>query len=1038
VVAATLAALLHRRLMEGGWDRRLRGVIWFVELSSLFVVLALALSFVARWQPLLAVAWTLTGFQLLAALLGVVRITLHRSGDPVRRRIARQLARPPLLVHALAIAFSIGLPAWSLLAHQSDLEALAGVPAFVLFAGLAAAIAWRSARALATGGDPRRTLARLLARDLPLLLLPIALVAANEVQYLVSRFSVTTIAIVLLGGVVALVPLLARLCGRARLPTARRLAFALYLPIVVTALALVTAHVHWLSVGELDAFHLGERSLPAHQLLRFGVVPLIDLRLTHTLSDLVYPGLYTLLHGFRPGEHALGMLLFMRWMPAVVAMPLLYWLLASATTPLFALLACVAAPVLTLMDPYYGMALVLALLLGRFARRPGAAALAWVWLGVLWLLAWRIDFGLAGGIATLLVLGARSLSGPRLDRRALGRSLAPAFAGALVALFGLALLSTQPLIPALVHLVQSYTYRLATRVRAEIIADYDMLAALQYYLLPAAGIAVVLAFVGRRLLGTGRVRSSRYPLLFLALFSLVISVRSLERHSLIESFNGYLFFLLLVLLPAFVTAEARAATRRRALAVVLALFFLRLLLMLPPAGPATGSYAFAELLPGRHGFALQEWQGDEVRYAFDPTPFADALAFLERHLEEGDTFFDFTNSPALFVIADRRFPTWMIPTLAATSETVQSRLIGELESWRAERRLPFVVFKQGNYWDAFEAVNSEVRSYRIAEWIHRHYRPLVRLRGFELWQDLREEPIPIDWRTVIDLPIRERIAGPSIEVTRLSRRSGLAVRTGSGDPHLYGFLGMRNSPQLSTRDRWTLEIEGRSSVGELFQVFYQLEGEEFTDERSFKVLAEALEEGESQVWVLPLEEPVGVIVDLRIDPPENAELEIQRVTLTGTTDGVVGLVEDAVSQSYDLQSLPRVWAELDPLRASSTTPLVATLLDSPVLVRPGTGSISLPLDPALDRQAVGYALLRVRSARNLLEPPRGDVRLYLRYDRDDCCGFVFDLAASADESVDYLVRLASQWRWSHGEVASLRLWTTAPAVLERVELRGVD
>jgi hypothetical protein len=992
---------------------------------------------------MVTVAWVLTGFQLLAALLGALRIGRLRSPIAARRAIARQLARPPLLVHALALTFSVGLPVWALLVHHVEpVGALAGLPAFVLFAAVTSGIAWHTARGLAGGGGerrarPRRALARRMAGDLPLLMLPFALVGANEVQYRLSQVPVTIVAIVALVAVGALVPLARRLAGRRRLPSSRRLATAVYLPTVLAALALMVAYRHGIVTGELDTFHKGEQLLPAHQLFRFGVIPLVDLRLTHTLSDLVYPGLYTLVHGFRPGEHALAMLTWMRWVPVVVAVPLLYGLLAWVTTPLFAVLVCVATPVLTLMDPYYAMPLLLALLVGRYARRPSVSTLGAVWLGLLWLVAWRIDFGIAGAVATLLVLAARAAGGPRLDARALGRSLIPAATVALLALLALALLSAQPLIPALLDLVRSYTYRLSTRVRAQIIPAYGMLAALQYYLLPAVGVAVVVAFVGRRLLSAGRIHAARYPLLFLALFSLVISVRSLARHSLVEGFNGYLFFLLLVLLPVFHTAEAGAGRRRRVLVFVLALFFLRLLLLLPPAGSATGAAEVSSLLPSSRGFGLRDWQGDEVRYRFDASPFADVLAFLDRHLEEDETFFDFTNSPALYAIADRRFPTWMISTLAQTSESIQADSLRELDAWHQAERLPFVLFKQGTFWDSLDGVHSELRSYRIAEWIYRHYRPLARFRGFEVWQDLRQEPIPIDWRTEVHFPVKERITGPSIEVERLSRRRGVAVRTGDEDPHLYGFLRMRGSPELAWRDRWTLEVEGRSSVGERFQIFYRLEGEEFTNENSFTVAASELERGETEVWEMRLDELSGVIVDLRIDPPEDAEFEIARVTLTGTTDGIEGLVESGVSQSFDLKSLARVWAELDPLEAIERTPTLAVLRDDPALVRPGR-SISLALPSDLDRRQASYALVRVRSARGLLEPEEDDPRLYLRYDDENCCGFVFDLDSEREGSVDYLVRLATQWRWSHGEVTSLRLWTTHPAVLERVELRGVD
>jgi hypothetical protein len=184
------------------------------------------------------------------------------------------------------------------------------------------------------------------------------------------------------------------------------------------------------------------------------------------------------------------------------------------------------------------------------------------------------------------------------------------------------------------------------------------------------------------------------------------------------------------------------------------------------------------------------------------------------------------------------------------------------------------------------------------------------------------------------------------------------------------------------------------------------------------------------------------MTDLRIDPPEDSEFEVARVTLTGDTDGIVGLAESGVEQSFDLRSLPRVWARLDPLDALGSTAVLDVLLERPALVRPG-GAIELPLDPTFDRTRAGYLLVRVRSARLLTEPAGGDIRVYLRYGSDDCCGFSFLVETAATpattpQSIDHLIRLSTQWRWSFGKVETLRLWATRPMVIERVELRATD
>jgi hypothetical protein len=1038
LAAALLAARwagrrLSRRPDSGRIARELRLAARLAEVAAAAAVTAILLR---RADLDVPVALLLQAVVLVVAFAAVKLAVLGRGAGAA----AAVLADVDLVAAALFVPFSAVAAFQAVAGLPLGFDGLPAAAWPAVYAALAAAVLALAARRAPTV-DGR---ARLVLASAPLAFIPAAVPFANELQYrfpmVAPRILAAAAIAALFGAACALAAVHRR--GRWRPRPARVLALAVF-PAFLAGNVLFTVHEHVLRFDQLDYFHLGETTLPTQQLFQHGRLPLLDLHLTHTFSDMVFQTLYTLVNGYR----ALDMLVWARWVPAVLAVVALYFFLARVTSPGFAVVAVAATPVLWTVSADHALALVPPIFLAGALRRPGVRRFALLWGSTAALGLWRLDLGLASAAAAVLVTVpwlARRRPGRLLPRvpahraRAVAISLA-ATAGALLGAFAVAAVASgrAPVGTAL-SFFESYSHRLATRMRPEIVDDYGFTAALQYYVLPAVAAVVIARFLAARMAGR-RTPLVWAPLAMAAAFSLAISVRSLERHSLVERFNPYLFALLAALLPLlFLRRRESAATRLAFLAVMV----LQSLAALAPASFGVGRdlrlHLFAD---GGRLFETRTWRGEERRVVYPEERHRPLVAFLERNLAEGQTFFDFTNSPLLYVLANRLFPTHVIPNLSHVSEAVQERVVADLEALRATGGLPFVVFEQGDErWDDADGVPNEVRSYRVAELVYRRYRPLARVGPYEVWSDEN-----VHAGTVLDFELdRRELALAALELHDVERLPPAAdgarrFRTLGEDPWIAGLLALDEEVGAGTYA--TLELEYAASAPGFVQVFFAHGEQGFREEASTWAPLAARRGGGADRLTVALPAAAEPLRNLRLDPPPGLELEIRRAALLVAGEPIRPLAPDQVVQRFDLGRLPAVWGAFDPLAATDRTAVVATLAAAPFGLDVDTPAV-FDFDPAIDKSSGSYLQLRLRPLAG------GEVpRLTIRYGvaRRGVLMNGFDLAAASledpgrgDRFDDHLVRLSTQWAWMSQPVDRLVLEATGPVMVESVRLRAGD
>ena len=959
VLYGSFVVLLTAVFFAGRWvARRLAGgdevgrELRFAARLAEAAATAAALAIVLRRHDLDVLAAVLLQAVVLVVAYAAVKLRiLERRGESAPARI---VADVDLAAAALFVPFAAVTAVQTVAGLRLGFDFLPPPAWPVLYGALAAAVLALAARWTASAEGR----ARLVLASAPLAFIPAAVPLANELQYRVSSVgprALATAAILALAG--AAVGLAAAHRRGLLAPRPASVLGLVVFPAFLASNVLFAVHEHVLHFSKLDYFHLGESTLPTQQLFDYGRLPILDVRLAHTFSDMVFQTLYTLLNG----RQGLDMLVWEAWMPTVVAVVAVYFFLARVTSPGFALVAVAVTGVLRTVSEYYALALVPPIFLAAAIRRPTAARFALLWAGIAALGLWRFDFGLTAAVAAGLVTAgwlARRRPGRALPQvpahraRAVAVSVAATAGTLLVALAAAAAAGGRPVAAVARSFFDSYSYRLVTRMRSAIIDDFGLAAVLQYYVLPAVAVAVIARFLTARLAGR-RTPAVWAPLVMVAAFSLAMSVRSLERHSLIERFNPYLFVFLAALAPVLFLRRRESAAIR---GVFLAVVAIQSIAVLPPARFGVGRHPLLHVFAaGGRLFEVRAWRGDEPRVSFPEERHRPLLSFLERHLDEDQTFFDFSNSPLLYVLADRLFPTHVIPNLIHTSEPVQAGVTADLEALRAAGRLPFVIFKQGDeFWDRADGVPNEIRSYRVAELVYRHYRPLARVGGYELWSERGVDAAAV---LASELDRRELAfaAAPRLHDVERLPDGGSRFRALAGDPWIAGLFELDDQAPAAVA---TLELRYAAADAGEMQVFFDLAGHGFREAASAWTSLVAAGPGE-EADRLFVAAPGGRLRDVRFDPPPGLALEIRGAALLVAGEPIRPILPERVAQRFDLGRLPAVWGAFDPLAAKERTAVLATLAAAPFTLEAGAAA-AFDFDPAIDKSAGNYLQLRLR------------------------------------------------------------------------------
>jgi len=862
---------------------------------------------------------------------------------------------------------------------------------------------------------------------IPALLIPISIPLSNELQFTLSgtvhiepRLLSSIIAVFLL---LSSLGLFVYLSKRERIEVrAARVIGDVYFPIIIATATLFRYYQHSLVIGAYDMFHQGEQLISNQQLFSFGSLPYIGIYPTHGLSEMYYQVLYSLVNGYRPVEPLLW-----SWITPVVGAVIVYFILKNIIDPAFSLMAILLVPISDLVGGYspyyYAMCMLTALCFIWAMKRMTLLQSSLLWLTIIFLLFWRLDFGVAAMAGIIFIFSIiqiknafnGSYNWTQVQNFILSFLFVAFFSFAVFAL--LVVLNKESISQIIFQNIQFAVYQNPVASYINIISSYSNLVVLQYCLLPCISIAYLIYFLFKFLTKKEKPSANQIILVFLAIFSLIMSIRSVQRHSLVEGYNSYLFVFLLICMPFYFKLKKNLSR----------FLFLGLLLAYLLAMP---SYTIMLNNQNANFFDFHDWQNKEKRVYDSKSQYQDIVSFIDVSLNKNQTFFDFTNSPLLYVMANKKHIPYIIPNLYQTSELIQNTTLEKLKYYHNNNDLPIVIFKQGSWWDLVDSVPNEIRSYRIAEFIYQNYKPMGFINQYQIWVEKNSNLTEIYSQNEVIKPIKFKMQEMRLYDIYRTSADKLEFQCGSYDPQIFNFLDLASAGPLNEALYSTLVVKYKSSLAGSLQVFYGYNGSGFEEGYSSRVdLVNSSDRSENYSEVsVPM--PPGKIglTDVRFDPPSNSTFEIQSVQL-GERNVLLNAIQPKdLQQDFDLKVLPFIWGKYDGKKASISTKILENVsMPRSKIIK--DEELALPIDPDIDKSTGNYIYIRMKSEKI------GEISLSYGTDLKSSIKF---LVLPSQEYEDYLILVSSQSLWMSEPINSISIRPSEDVEIGQILIKKGD
>lgn len=567
---------------------------------------------------------------------------------------------------------------------------------------------------------------------IPYSLIPMSIPLANELQFNLSRYfyvSPRLLSLLIIGllFLVSVVIFSLRLVKGGREIDQTKVMTNFIFPLIIATFTLYQNHRQFIESQVFDLFHDGENLITVQQLFSFGKIPFIDLLPTHGLSESFSQIAYALVNGYRPIEPWLW-----SWLTIIFSSLLLYFLLKKITTPVLAFLFVLFLPLslLGLRGGYHVIVFLPALLISRLLS-PAQENRKGIFFGLIliFIFLWRLDFGLAVLLSFLTIILLLWLRRVGEGKRQTGISFFRLMRSFFLTLFifsliflAITLMKGQSVAGLFTQIWQFLQYQAPIQSYANLYREYSPLIVLQYVIVPLISIFYLLFFAYKVVIEKEEFDAKKMMLIFVATFSLIMSLRSTQRHSLVSSFRPYLDIFLLILLPF---AISKKSIYEKSIYLALLMVVISLLWPFPQSDA---------LLANQEPFQLQFWHDHESRLQVDNRQYRELVRFMDQNLDVNQTFFDFSNATFLYIVSDREFIPYVIPNLYHSSELIQTKVLEAFKEQKDQGLAPYVIFKQGSPMDQVDEVPNEMRSYRVAEFIYQNYYPYRQVGKFEIWR----------------------------------------------------------------------------------------------------------------------------------------------------------------------------------------------------------------------------------------------------------------------------------------------------------------
>ena len=570
----------------------------------------------------------------------------------------------------------------------------------------------------------------------PLSFLPVIYIAANEIQYTLTKHGIHTTPekLVLMFSAVIFLSVIVILMRRSSYEDTESESLAriekIVLPVLLVALALFMAHKQTIP-PEFDYLHNGNDIVPAQQLYEFGVRPWIDYWAPTHLPIGAY--IYELLNGYNFFEITIGNKLF----EAIALTLLCYFILRKFTGGTFAAILICFTPMLQYMDLYYCPAFLPLLYMDKMRENRRIRDYAVIAVLSLLPFAFMPSSGKISILTSIIMIIISCTN--RKD-----------FANAAKGFIGVILVSGAVYFTFVILKGESVSDRLKL---IQALADCDIEIGAYWSLLgpwnspfeaiTCYGLLPSAAIIG--LIFSLRVKdksSIHYSMVYILIAVLVAYLRVFARHSLLEG-NQALFFPFVFCVIPLVFVNTKALRKSIMFMIILVMVFT----------PYVNSYRSSAKFNGNHGiadagvknFEFVTWKPGDNRCdttGNDLYP-KNLRAVLDQVLDKGQTFFEGINAHLLYAFMEREAPFLHHAVQLIFNEHGQDAYINQFKKDYEQNRIPIVISYHTPVEDPeavpvqnipadIDGIPIELSIYKLHEFINAHYEPWLIADDFYL------------------------------------------------------------------------------------------------------------------------------------------------------------------------------------------------------------------------------------------------------------------------------------------------------------------
>lgn len=494
-----------------------------------------------------------------------------------------------------------------------------------------------------------------------------------------------------------------------------------------------------------DLFELAN---PANAMMRhfvFGELPFVDYFSSHLLFEQIPQWVYVVLNGYQAD---VSFMIYAFSVP-VLGVVISFWFFKQILSTEWAFAIVFLFPFTdVLIPPTFTFGLITIKLLFDYYQSKKIKNVYFLLGWILFITLWRIDFGVSiiPAIVILFVLDWWQSKDVNEIKTVLIHSVI--FIGGLGIVAFIINLSTGGKLFENLPLAFEYLGASQAHAYTEITKKFTMLFYLHYFLFPMLSVAILIHIGMSNWKSKSRFHFIEIATVFLGLFYLFNAQRGLVRHSFSEEYDLYISSVFFLFLSIWLL---RFYSHNRGLIYTVFSFLLILGFHYSTHGKPK---AFVANVLSKSVNAVEVKNTQEkinrviISDEFDTDGYQRLSNFINTNLPSNETFIDFSHTPMLYFLTQRKVPSYFNQYI---QNTVSTKLLQTNVSRLEDIGLVVFGHSPRNAIDALDGVPNELRYFPVTEYIYQNFAPITEVNGYRIWMP-KEAGLVVDDSTKM-LPI---------------------------------------------------------------------------------------------------------------------------------------------------------------------------------------------------------------------------------------------------------------------------------------------